>query len=424
MTRPLAIASGALLAASIAVLGWIAAHGDVPAPDDRDLRLAASPIAGGNGFEQFEAAARAARLPKDEPTWRRFHAFRAGETWEPEWISELVAQNATATEQLQAGLAAPAFAFPPLGAARAGDDHLDTLFRIQQLVALAGARARLLLHDGHPREAFELASFGLRVGKRVSAAENVDLFGIHMASAFQTVSLLDLEHAVRTARIAPETARALTDLLESTRWRAEDWQRVFAFEYERLRGQVDAASGWASDGIALGWPWFAVPTGYRWHPHRTLAAIADVFRDQRRKSERFCADAGLRVVAPRLWRPPGPAAVLAPNGLGRLVSDAIGAQSFDPIQLQRCQLETHVSLVEALIAAKAYSDARGVLPDRLEDLVPRYLERLPLDRYDGAPLRYARGVPAVYSVGEDFADAGAGAPPSLDPHEPGLSLAF
>jgi hypothetical protein len=107
------------------------------------------------------------------------------------------------------------------------------------------------------------------------------------------------------------------------------------------------------------------------------------------------------------------------------VIDAIRSQSFDRLQLQRCQLETHVSLVEALIGTKAYSDAEGALPERLEDLVPRYLDALPLDRYDGSPLRYARAARAVYSIGEDFTDAGPAAAPSpLEPREPGLSLAF
>ena len=47
---------------------------------------------------------------------------------------------------------------------------MATLFRLQQLVALGGARARILLHDGDAPDAIELASLGLRVGKRVSGA--------------------------------------------------------------------------------------------------------------------------------------------------------------------------------------------------------------------------------------------------------------
>ena len=429
MTRPLAIASGTLIAlAWLALTGWIALNcADAPAPDDRDLRLArASAAISENGFDRLEAAARAARLPKGEASWDRFHAFRAGKTWEPQWISELVAQNAPATALLRTALASPAFALAPEGRAGTPAERLATLHRVQQLIALAGAQARILLRDGHSRAAIELASLGLHVGRRISAAENVDLLAIDMAIAFQTVSLLDLEHAVRTTHLAPDAAHTLDRLLESTRWRAEDWQRVWALEYERLLAEVDVASERASDGSGLAWPMSLLPSAYRWHRNETAAVLAGVYRDQLRKSAMFCAHAGLFGDGEVRWvGPPRLADLLAPNAMGRIVISAIRSQSFDQLQLQRCQLETHVSLVEALIGAKAYSDAAGALPERLEDVVPRYLDALPLDRYDGSPLHYARSAPAVYSVGEDFTDAGPGAAPSPhDLREPGLSLAF
>jgi hypothetical protein len=327
---------------------------------------------------------------------------------------------------LRDALAAPAFAFAPPDRAGTRTERLATLHRVQQIIALAGAQARILQHDGHYGDAIELASLGLRVGKRMSAAENVDLLAINLSATFQTVSLLDLEHAARTTRLAPDAAHTLGRLLESTRWRAEDWQRIWALEYELLLAQVDAAGARASNGSGLAWPMSLLPGAYRWHRNRTAAAIADFYRDQRRRSAVFCANAGLpgdggaQGVDRR-----GFASLLAPNAMGRIVIDSVRSQSFDRVQLQRCQLETHVSLVEVLIAAKAYSDAEGALPDRLEDLVPRYLDALPLDRYDGAPLRYARAARAVYSIGDDFTDAGSAAAPSpVDPREPGLSLVF
>lgn len=423
MIRALAIALGSLLA--LALAGWIAVNRtDAADPDDRDLRLAQSPGAPfENGFDRLEAAAAAARLPRGESNWDRFHAFRAGELWEPEWISGLVAQNAPATALLRDALASSGFAFPPRDREGRYADRLATFVRVQQLIALAGAQARILLREGRSRDAIELASLGLRVGKRVSAAENVDLFGIARAIAFQTVSLLDLEHAARTTRLAPADALALGQLLESTRWRAEDWQRIWASEYERLLAEVDAASESASDGSGLAWPTSVLPGAYRWHPNRTTAALADLYRDQHRKSALFCADAGL--VATRREPPHRFADLVVPNAMGRSVVDAIRARSLDSIQLQRCQLETHVSLVAALVAVKAWSDAEGALPARLEDLVPRYLDALPLDRYDGAPLRYVPAARAVYSIGEDFTDAGPAAAPNVhDRLAPGISLAF
>ena len=60
------------------------------------------------------------------------------------------------------------------------------------------------------------------------------------------------------------------------------------------------------------------------------------------------------------------------------------------------------------VAAERYRLANGRWPDRLEDLVPVYLSKLPLDPFDGQPLRFRRlkdGV-IIYTVGEDQQDDG------------------
>jgi hypothetical protein len=61
-----------------------------------------------------------------------------------------------------------------------------------------------------------------------------------------------------------------------------------------------------------------------------------------------------------------------------------------------------------LLALERYRRAHGRWPERLEELTPRYLARVPLDPFDGRPVKYARrgdGV-TVYSVGLDGEDDG------------------
>jgi hypothetical protein len=60
------------------------------------------------------------------------------------------------------------------------------------------------------------------------------------------------------------------------------------------------------------------------------------------------------------------------------------------------------------LAVLAYRVTNGSLPSKLEDLVPAYLAAVPVDPFDGQPLRYkklAKGY-VVYSVGEDGFDNG------------------
>ncbi len=68
----------------------------------------------------------------------------------------------------------------------------------------------------------------------------------------------------------------------------------------------------------------------------------------------------------------------------------------------------HLSAARVALAVERYRLATGKLPDTLEDLVPTYLDTVPIDPFNGISLRYGkleRGF-VVYSVGVDGKDDG------------------
>ncbi len=64
------------------------------------------------------------------------------------------------------------------------------------------------------------------------------------------------------------------------------------------------------------------------------------------------------------------------------------------------------------IALELHRRRHGRYPARLDDLVPNFLPALPIDRFDGQPLRYllTDDGPLLYSVGADRIDDGGAAP--------------
>jgi hypothetical protein len=72
--------------------------------------------------------------------------------------------------------------------------------------------------------------------------------------------------------------------------------------------------------------------------------------------------------------------------------------------------------MRALIAVERYRLKHGRWPAELEDTVPAFLDRVPEDPIDGAPIRYAKwadGV-VVYSIGNDRTDDGGDVAPFKD----------
>jgi hypothetical protein len=77
------------------------------------------------------------------------------------------------------------------------------------------------------------------------------------------------------------------------------------------------------------------------------------------------------------------------------------------------------------LAAEHYRQTHKHWPDSLNQLCPQFLSAVPLDPFDGAPLRYRRvedGV-VIYSVGNDGIDDSG----HLDPehiNQPGVDVGY
>ena len=60
------------------------------------------------------------------------------------------------------------------------------------------------------------------------------------------------------------------------------------------------------------------------------------------------------------------------------------------------------------LGIERYRLAKGSLPKELAELAPRYIDKVPIDPFDGKPVRYKLTEPGyiVYSVGADGTDEG------------------
>jgi hypothetical protein len=84
----------------------------------------------------------------------------------------------------------------------------------------------------------------------------------------------------------------------------------------------------------------------------------------------------------------------------------------------RCEAEAKCMV--AGLAAERYRQATGKWPETLDALAPMYLAKVPLDPFDGKPIRMARfkeGI-VIYSVSYDGVDNGGALPPRASPMNP------
>jgi hypothetical protein len=72
------------------------------------------------------------------------------------------------------------------------------------------------------------------------------------------------------------------------------------------------------------------------------------------------------------------------------------------------QSDAYHRLAQVALAVEAYRQKQHRLPERLDELTPAFLPAIPLDSFDGQPLRFKRDGNDVglYSIGPDDIDDG------------------
>jgi len=91
------------------------------------------------------------------------------------------------------------------------------------------------------------------------------------------------------------------------------------------------------------------------------------------------------------------------------LSDIFGDMGLSTAIRKTIQIETARRVVVTAIALKRFQLKHGKLPETIGELAPEFLPSVPIDPYDGKPLRYhpnADGRYLLYSVGDDGKDDG------------------
>jgi hypothetical protein len=96
---------------------------------------------------------------------------------------------------------------------------------------------------------------------------------------------------------------------------------------------------------------------------------------------------------------------------------AVMAKGLPLVEIWRTcqQAQAMLRCAVVAVAMERYRLANGRWPDKVDEVVPKYLTKVPADPYDGKPLRYARhkDVVVVYAIGPDGKDDG-GKPDELN----------
>ncbi len=398
LRRVLWIAAASALLIAIGLPGYIALRRDlVGGPDDADLSVARESISPqDDGLNHLLAAVQLMRMSDRDELLAA--AVWAGEDSEHEAVGSLLEANAQALERLRRALSAPHFRLPDVANAEmavAPEIPLET----ERLVDLLRLQAQHAASLGKWETAFGTTLDILRLAQRIEGARHAVLTTTLLSLGYRAKGLEALRRLVAIAPLGNAQARQWVNMLPEYRSNPAAWKRMWAAEYQQWK----ALLAWIADNAQHNQP-----------PHdpdassaeiaevdieallvqtrRALETFADMTRTYQRASEQNCTDLG-----DLLFPPAGSDDSEALADLGEIGIE-INAPDYRHFFLRRCTQDTALAATQTLIALRAFQQDQGGLPEQLADLIPDYLDAIPTDSFNGAPLQYSRADKVLYAL--------------------------
>jgi hypothetical protein len=415
-----------LIAAALAIRGC-----DEPPPYDEDLKVKRLQIPDDqNALTLFLQAVEKLDIPKPDtplasqanhetkegegPQNERdlFIEITAGNRWDGPFVERVLKSNAEALALWEQGMAAPHFQTFEV---KTWTDEIPHVFLYLSFGNLAIVRARAAAKRGDYEAALadglKLARFGHRIegdkGCLIEYLVGITVHGMGDGLMRDMVSGCNLPPA-RLRHYAAELAKYPPD--------AQGFADAFRNEYIGqieivggiARGEYSPAtlsqfmgpSGGAGSGQELFWAAFRAASFKPQATRRSFAEAARLRIENVAKPFKDLAPEDPTIRDFRLGRE-----AFSGNFLGRACCKMLLPAAYGAVE-QKCRANVELAATRILLALKAYKLEKGKLPATLAELAPEYLDSVPLDDYDGQPMRYNAAKRVVYSVGKNLKDDG------------------
>jgi hypothetical protein len=386
--------------AFVLLYGFLMVRSSIPATvNDTELQFPRASIsAGSNAFDVLQGATNNLWWPKDRE--RQIDALVKDTNWDDALASTVLASNRDALADWDAAVKLPELQVPEVSTA---DDLMPYLSDWKKLAMLAEVRENVLLHNGQDKEAFDKILDHLQLGQRMQNSHGV-LIVYLVGTAVDAMGLNQMQHWVGKTHLTPDQ---LKDYIRQLNPQPGEAGAAFAnsikVEYQMWINTLAAMRDGKMTNSDAG--------GY--YPH--LRPGWPVFNFSQTKALSAKGAFMLVKAAPLHYsevnitemesRPSLVSMYLSGNAVGQILhymmTPAVAASL-----ARKSQADAQLQATRTILALRAYELTHGKLPPDLNVLVPEFLDAVPVDDFDGRPLRYSAEKKIVYSVGKNLKDDG------------------
>jgi hypothetical protein len=366
---------------------------------DRELQLERANIpAGQNAFDTLQTAATNIWWPEEKK--EVIFDLVSNTNWNDSLAATVLANNRESLAGWDAACKMPDLQVPEVFHP---DNPMSYLSDWKRLAHVAEIRENFLMHAGQDQEAFDQMVNHIKLGRRMQNSRG-PLICYLVGTAVNNLGLMQMRYWVGKAHLTPEQLKNYIRQLEqqepadssnayANTMRAEYHFSLYALEDLRNGRVVD------DQGNAIPRPSKLLPTiNYS----KTKAKFAEAYQMLVAAAPQTYKQAKLPLLEDR----PGLASMIFS---GNLAGEAMYEMLLPAVEASfQKKVHSDVSLqaTRAILALRAYQLTHGNLPKDWSALVPEFFDKVPVDDFDGQPLRYSPDRKIVYSVGKNLKDDG------------------
>ncbi|MHB8652150.1 MAG: hypothetical protein ACYC8S_03375 [Minisyncoccota bacterium] len=341
-----------------------------------------------------------------------------GKVWDEALAKDIIARNEEALKYFSDAANKPKFQDPIAAdpTSLSFDSPMPALTPWLATGKISALKAEYLSKQGKSKEALAEALAPIEVGQKIQQSqgplieylvgmgtENTGLKAMQLVVATSSLSGAELKTYTKNIEGLYDNKKGLTLALK-----AEYMMQIRAL-HSIIQGlaqgeQLPPTSETVKKMLENNLDKRAAYNSYYFQPNKTSLLLAETARGWISDIEKSCQGISIN-------KEPNPTplslseAYFKENAVGEILASIISA-SLGGVISKPCQENTLIATTRTIIGIKAFKNDTGSYPQTLEQLVPNYLPSVPIDPFDGKPLRYSPEKKIIYSVGKDGVDSG------------------
>jgi hypothetical protein len=385
--------------AFVLLYGFLMVRSSIPATvNDKELQFPRASIpAGSNAFDVLQTAASHAWWPKEKSD--QLDDLLSNTNWNGVLAGTFLTSNRETLADWDAAAKLPDFQVPESNF----NDLVPFLAEWKQLAQVAEVRENALFHNGQDKEAFDKILDHVQLGQQMQNAHG-SLIDYLVGTAVRSMGLSQMQHWVGKTQLTPNH---LKDYIRQLGLNPDEESVAFAntikAEYQWQVGSLEAFRQRKMTNSDLGGHSIR-PT--RWLPLFNFSQTKALFA---KGALMLMQAAPLHYsemkIADMNSRPSLTSMALSGNWVGQ-INYYMMMPAEASLLATKSKGDTQLQATRTILALRAYQLTHGNLPSDLNALVPEFLDAVPVDDFDGQPLRYSPDRKIVYSVGQNLKDDG------------------